>query len=212
MPQSVLIVDDHQIIGGAIKLIVDSIPQVNCTKVCTTCVEATRLTESISFDLCIVDVELPDGSGLELVETIRQQSPLTKMLISTMHDEIWIMADIIRTGVNGMILKSESMETYKEAITALLNGQDWFCHHYLQMRKRIENRNSSPELSKTEMRVLRLIIEGYSTREMAEILFRSPNTIESHRRHIMNKLEAANVAELINKAYAYGFNLTQGHE
>lgn len=212
MPQSVLIVDDHQIIGGAIKLIVDSIPQVNCTKVCTTCVEATRLTESISFDLCIVDVELPDGSGLELVETIRQQSPLTKMLISTMHDEIWIMADIIRTGVNGMILKSESMDTYKEAITALLNGQDWFCHHYLQMRKRIENRNSSPELSKTEMRVLRLIIEGYSTREMAEMLFRSPNTIESHRRHIMNKLEAANVAELINKAYAYGFNLTQGHE
>ena len=212
MPQSVLIVDDHQIIGGAIKLIVDSIPQVNCTKVCTTCVEATRLTESISFDLCIVDVELPDGSGLELVETIRQQSPLTKMLISTMHDEIWIMADIIRTGVNGMILKSESMDTYKEAITALLNGQDWFCHHYLQMRKRIENRNSSPELSKTEMRVLRLIIEGYSTREMAEMLYRSPNTIESHRRHIMNKLEAANVAELINKAYAYGFNLTQGHE
>lgn len=212
MPQSVLIVDDHQIIGGAIKLIVDSIPQVNCTKVCTTCVEATRLTESISFDLCIVDVELPDGSGLELIEGIRKRSPLTKMLVSTMHDEIWVTADIIRTGVNGMILKSESMDSYKEAILALLNGKDWFCNHYQIMRKRIENRNTSPELSKTEMRVLRLITEGYSTREMAEMLFRLPNTIESHRRHIMNKLNAANVADLINKAYAYGFNLTQGHE
>lgn len=212
MPQSVLFVDDHQIIGGAIKLIVDSIPQVNCTKVCTTCVEATRLTESISFDLCIVDVELPDGSGLELIEGIRKRSPLTKMLVSTMHDEIWVTADIIRTGVNGMILKSESMDSYKEAILALLNSKDWFCNHYQIMRKRIENRNTSPELSKTEMRVLRLITEGYSTREMAEMLFRSPNTIESHRRHIMNKLNAANVADLINKAYAYGFNLTQGHE
>lgn len=206
MSSSVLIVDNHQIVCSALKDLLLTIPGVDCVGTCHVGESALKMTDNISYELCVAEIELPDMSGIDLIGRIRAKSPRTRFLVSTMHDEVWVIDEIIRIGVEGMIMKNSDLATYHAFATAILAGKTCYCHRYELVKRELETRRDLV-LSKTELRVLKLIFEGYSTREIAELLYRSANTIESHRRHIMAKMKVTNVVELINKAHLCGFSL-----
>ena len=155
------------------------------------------------YDVYIIDVELKENTGLSLVGRIRQTDPDAKILIYTMHEEVWIVREIQSRDVNGVLYKSARMEEVLDAISALTEGRTYFSKKYRTATRRITA--TSAQLSKRELEVLKKIAQGNSSKDIASLLFISENTVETHRRNLFAKLQANNVADLIVKAIAKGY-------
>lgn len=201
----VLIVDDHPIVAQGIKRIVSSIEAVECTEVGN----ADRLKNLLNaadadFDLCVMDLELPDTDGFELIELLHHRIPHCRILIYTMHDEIWYVARLAQVGVhmyvNGAVSKSAHIDELRRAIQEIKDGGEYFGEAFLNLIKHDKMDNLTvPRLSNRENEVIILLSKGLSTTEIADRLFLSVNTIQTYRRRLLDKFEARNVAELISK-------------
>lgn len=201
----VLIVDDHPIVAQGIKRIVSSIEDVECTEVGNS--EQLKLlldSTDADFDLCVMDLELPGVDGFELIELLHRQMPHCRILIYTMHDEIWYVARLAQVGmrmyVSGAVSKSAHIDELRLAIQQIKGGGEYFSEAFLRLTQREKGDNLSvPRLSNREYEVIVLLSKGLSTTEIADRLFLSVNTIQTYRRRLLDKFQAKNVAELISK-------------
>lgn len=200
-----IIVDDHKVVSAALKSIIDEIPTIGATYVASTGSEALDMAANIHFDLCIIDLELPDMSGFEIIDRLRIKHKDIRVIVSTMHDEVWIVSEVIRAKVDGMLTKSADIMEYQEAIEKVLQGGKYYCESYLAVW-RMNSNEAKDLLSESELKVLKLMIKGLTTAQIAARLFRSVNTIETHRRHIMDKFHANNIVEIVNKANRLGYS------
>lgn len=205
---SVLLVDDHALILQGIKFIVDEIQGIG--EVCTASSgsEAIALMKNKKFDVFLLDIELPDLSGFDLLEIIRNKYPESRIIINTMHEETWIVKKVIQMGVNGVILKSADTEEIKSALECVLKGENYFCDEFNKIKRRLRLKGDTPDyqslLTNREMDVLRAISLGMQTKEIAESLHVSVNTVESHRKSLFSKFEVRNAVELVLKAINNG--------
>ena len=198
---SIAIIDDHVAILEGIYSFLKK-QGFEKIDVFTSSMAMEEAISSTHYDLYIIDVELKEDTGLSLVGRIRQAAPEAKILIYTMHEEVWVVREIQSRDVNGVLYKSARMEEVLEAINALMAGRKYFSKKY---RTATNKANIiSTQLSKREAEVLKKIAQGYSSKDIAKLLFISENTVES-RRNIFTKLQANNVADLIVKAIARGF-------
>ena len=194
--KSILLVDDHDLILQGIKYIVDQIPEINQLCTASSAEEACRCISSQPFDLYILDVELPDASGFELIDRIREKHPEARIIINTMHDEMWNISRLLQMKVSSVILKSSNIQEVKQAILTVLSGKQYFCDHFESLCRKLKNTDTgifpNDVLTTREMDVL------------AELLHLSDNTIESHRKRLMLKLNARNAVDLVMKAISKG--------
>ena len=157
------------------------------------------------YDLYIVDLELPDMTGFELMERIRKESPRAKIIAHTMHDELWYYRKLEASGVDGIVYKSASSDQIVQATKIVMDGGRYLCDKAQEQRKnRHRTLRKDQELSERELHVLHCIAAGKNTSEIADELCISVNTVETHRRHLNEKLDATNVATLIMHAVAKG--------
>lgn len=157
------------------------------------------------FDIYLLDVELPDTNGFELIETILQKHPEARILINTMHEEIWILKRLTKASISGAILKSADIHELTLAIQTILKGGQYLCKRFKSILNRMQTEEQIKEqLTLREMEVLQAIAKGFNTREIAELLHVSNNTIETHRKSLMSKLEARNAVDLVLKAINLG--------
>lgn len=203
----ILLVDDHDLVLQGLKRIVEcSLPEITHIYTASTGQEVLQLIASQHFDLYLLDIELPDISGLEVIVRIRERDPQARIIINTMHEEIWFIKDLLQSNVSGILFKSVNSNMIIEAIRTVLRGHSYYCpyaeHVRLQMRRSDEGRRE--ELTLRELDVLKCISEGKNTQEIAQALCVSVNTVDTHRRHLMEKLEARNVADLIMTAISRG--------
>lgn len=205
---SVLLVDDHALILQGIKYIVDEIPGIG--EVCTASSgsEAITLMKNKTFDVCLLDIELPDLSGFELLEIIRNKCPESRIIINTMHEEMWVVKKLIQMGVEGVILKSADTNEIKTALECVLKGENYFCNEFNKIKKRLRLKGDTSDyqalLTNRELDVLKAIAAGMQTKEIAESLHVSVNTVESHRKSLFSKFEVRNAVELVVKAINNG--------
>ena len=168
--------------------------------------EALLLIKSQRFNLFVLDMELPDISGLDIISHIREKDPQARIIVNTMHEEVWFIKELIQSEVEGILFKSIDSTKIAEAIRRVLDGGTYYCtyaeHVRLQMKRSDDGRRE--ELTLRELDVLKCISEGKSTQEIAQELCVSTNTVDTHRRHMMEKLDAKNVADLIMTAIAKG--------
>jgi DNA-binding NarL/FixJ family response regulator len=199
---SIAIIDDHEAILEGIYSYLkrQGISKVDVFTSPEAMEEAAGRTH---YDVYIIDVELKENTGLSLVGRIRQTNPDAKILIYTMHEEVWIVREIQSRDVNGVLYKSARMEEVLDAISALTEGRTYFSRKYRTAARHITT--TSAQLSKRELEVLKKIAQGYSSKDIAKLLFISENTVETHRRNLFAKLQANNVADLIVKAIAKGY-------
>ena len=185
---SVAIIDDHEVVlEGFRSFIVKNGDRIH----------------SHPFNVYIVDVELPDMDASELIDAIRAQHPDAKIIINTMHEEMWVVSKMTEKKVDGVMYKSAHLDQLLEAIKAVLSGRQFFCTKFKKSQNRILTQNTL--LTRREQEVLIQIAKGLSTKEMSSALFISENTVETHRQNIFSKLKAHNMAELIIKAIAAGY-------
>ena len=199
--------DDHDLVLQGLKRIVEcSLPEIKNVCTASSGQEALLLIASQRFNLFVLDMELPDISGMDIIVRIREKDPQARIIVNTMHEEIWFIKNLIQCSVDGILFKSINSTKIAEAIRRVLDGETYYCpyaeHVRAQMKRSDEGRRE--ELTLRELDVLKRISEGKNTQEIAQELCVSTNTVDTHRRHLMDKLDARNVADLIMTAISKG--------
>ena len=194
---SVAIIDDHEVVLEGFK---SYIMNSGITHV-ETFNKVQPLLDRIHshpFDVYIVDVELPRIDNSELVESIRAQHPDAKIIVNTVHEEVWLAKKMDEMKVDGVMYKSGSRQQLLKALYTVIKGHKFYC------KKSSKNHTQYEIPSHREFEILTCIAKGYSTKEIASCLFISENTVENHRKSLFRKLQVHNVAGLIVKSIAVG--------
>lgn len=206
---SLLIIEDHEIVALGLKTLIGSHPALHSIQCVSTAKEAIQLTVQHPYDLYVIDVELPDMNGIELIKNLKLLSPDSAFIFHTIHDELWTLRQMVNSGANGIVMKSDDVQELETAITQVLEGNNYFSSHFRECCEEMELHQT---LSDREIEILRLIAEGLATKDIAEQLFVSANTIEFHRKRIMRKLRATNMAQLVREGIAKGYIARQSRK
>ena len=199
----IYLTDDHAILlGGLIKILsVEEDFEVvgSAGSVGKTLEELTRK----DVDLLITDYNLPDDDGLTLVRRVKQKYPAMKIIVLSMHDEAHLIKEILKEGVDGYILKKDSHQELVNAVRAVKNDKVYLSSDVNAMLMKGLNSNEEQKLlTDREREILKLIAKEYTNRDMAEELFISERTVETHRKNIFRKTGTNNLVGLIKFAYA----------
>ena len=169
--------------------------------------EAIRSVEAYKPDLILMDLSMPRMNGVGAIQEIKKQSPSTKILVLTVHEESLYAERCLRAGAKGYLMKDEAMENVLRAIRRVLTGQVYLSDKmqaklFTDSGRRTQPALQSPleRLSDRELEVFRLLGQGLGTRRVAELLHVSISTVESHRARIKEKLDIKCATELLQQA------------
>lgn len=199
---SVAVVDDHEVVTEGLRAFLLQ-SGIRCVETFTRGVDLLKWLPLSRFDIFIVDVELRDMEAEQLIDRIRECQPDARIIINTMHEEIWVVNKMTEKNVDGVIYKSVHLDQLLEAIITVHEGRQYFCPKFKKSQSEIRLKKNI--LSDREMEVLQLLARGNSTKEIARLLFISENTVENHRKNLFKKLQAKNVATLLISAITAGF-------
>ncbi len=203
----ILIADDHTMFVDGIESILQAEEDI---KVVGRCYEGGQVTDFVSknsVDIILLDVNLPDMSGIEVCKAIVEKFPNIKVLAISMFNEESYVSEILNNGAKGYILKNTGREELLKAIKVVNSGSTYFSKEVtetimkglMNRRKASNNKTSNeiPKISRREKEVLKLIVEEFTTQEIADKLYISLKTVESHRSNLLAKLNARNSAGLV---------------
>lgn len=204
---NILVADDHEILRYGVCTYLASAEGINVVGEASTGDECLKLFQEKLPDICILDISMPGKDGIETAKAIREIDPKVKILILSMHIDNDILNDVLKAGINGYLLKNTEKSDLVQAIRAVMKGQQIFSdpisklltHSYLEQPK---SSSKEPDLNitKREQEILALIVEGYTSQEIADELFISPRTVDTHRFNLMKKLDIKNTAGLVKFA------------
>lgn len=203
---NVIMADDHAILLDGLAALVDRQEDLQVIGTASNGTDALTLLERYpETQLLITDHSMPGMSGLELVTTVRKRYPDTRIIVLTMHDELHLYLEMEKIGIDGYVLKKDSQIELLEAIQAIRNLQGYISP---ALRPVIRKAASEPEgtrtLSRREKEILGLIVKEYTNQQIAETLFISEFTVETHRKNIFRKTGANSLVGLVNFAHANG--------
>lgn len=201
---TVVLADDHAVVRSALRLMLEGEPEIEVVAEAGDAEAATRYVKGHRPDVLILDINMPGGSGLAAIPKIREQSPDTRIVVLTMQDETAFAREALQAGVLGYILKEAASEELVKAVRMAAQGRTYL-QPELGARLASEPEGTAPgDLSDREVEVLKLIALGHTNNEIAERLFLSVRTVESHRAHIQQKLAMNNRSDLVRYAIEHG--------
>lgn len=205
----IAIADDHSLVLEGLRSLISGMPGVGHIEGMNCGTQLLSRIKERSFSLYIIDIELPDIDGFDLIDQIRSLHPNAHFMVNTMHEEIWTVSKLLHYKVDAVVFKSSSSTLIREAIKAVLGGDTYFCPRFCRMMDRVRRRErwavENPfQITGRELEVLKAIAAGLRSTEIAAKLFISENTVETHRRNLMTKLSARNSADMVMKAVERG--------
>jgi DNA-binding NarL/FixJ family response regulator len=206
----VFIIDDHQMFINGIQSMFADHALIRIVGVSTSGKEALQQLRQLMADVVLLDINLPDIDGIELNKRLQREFPHLKVIALTMHHEASFIQSMIRHGARAYVLKNSGQEQLQQAITAVAAGDTYFGDEVKEalMQGMLPESSTShamiPKLSRREREVLTLIIQEFTTSEIAEKLFISQNTVETHRKNLLQKLNVRNTAGLVRFAMEKG--------
>ncbi|MFO8082698.1 MAG: response regulator transcription factor [Desulfobacterales bacterium] len=212
--KSILIVDDHPLFREGLKAIIERGSRFEVVGEAGNGRDGLQMAKTLKPDMIIVDISLPDRSGIQLTREIRTLFSRTRILIVSMHSKIDYIAEAFQAGATGYVVKESASERLLQGLESVVRG-DYFLDSSVSHAV-VENLMKSPlkeakitdadydTLTPREQEVMRFLAEGFSSKKVAEKLCISPKTVENHRSNIMNKLGLHNTIELIRYAAKLG--------
>ncbi len=202
---SILVIDDHPLVGDGITLMVIDIEYLQIISICKSGKEALEFLVDAKPDIILLDISLPDIDGLELCFQIRKTNKQTKIIGLTSTNEAGIITQLLANGGNGYLLKNMEREELITAIDEVLNGRIFLSkaanqkilEQFHSLKDALKNK---PVLTRREKEILKLLYEGLTGPQIAEKLFLSPLTVETHRKNLMQKLNVNSVQQLLEVA------------
>jgi two-component system, NarL family, response regulator NreC len=207
-PVKVLIVDDHAVVRTGIRLLLGQEDDIEPVGEAGSARDAIFEARSLKPDVILMDVVMPDGNGLEAIPTLLHENPETKVLVLSMQDDPRYVREAFDAGATGYVLKEAADVEVVTAVREVARGGR-YVHPELGARliaadAAAARRAGEDPLSDREREVLRLLALGHTNQEIAQQLYISVRTAETHRAHIMQKLRLSSRAELVRHAIAQG--------
>jgi DNA-binding NarL/FixJ family response regulator len=212
--KSILVIDDHPLFREGLKAIIGNDSRFEVAGEAGNARAGLRMAQRLKPDLVLLDLSLPDRSGIELVSEIRSLLPDTRVLIVSMHSKIDNITDAFQAGATGYLVKESAAEELLKGLENISKGEYFLDSSVSQqvVKRLMESPAKEAKvrdaaygaLTPREQQVMRLIAEGLSTKEIAEKLYISPKTVENHRSNILNKLGMHSTHELIRYAAKLG--------
>ena len=209
----VLITDDHAIVREGLQAILSVQSDIEVVGEAIDGEESVKKAKELQPDIVLMDITMPGMNGLEATRLIKKQNPEMKILVLTMHEEDDYFYRILEAGASGYFIKGGSFTELLSALRAVFHG-DVFIYptmakkllsNYLEGVKSVHDVEGYRKLTEREREILRLVADGRTNPEIAEQLFISPTTVQTHRAHMMAKLGLHNRTELIKYAIRHGF-------
>ena len=201
---SIIIAEDHTIIREGLRALLASHPEFEIVGEAADGREAIRSVERLRPDLVLMDLSMPKMNGIAAIREIKKRFPHTKILALTVHKTEEYVLAALEAGSNGYLLKDATHEELEMAIRNVLAGKPYLCpdisgsviQGYLEGQKSTREATLLETLTVREQEVLQLIAEGYKNKEIAELLFISVKTVDTHRTNLMRKLDLHSAAAL----------------
>lgn len=199
-PIRVVVADDHAVVREGIRSVLLGEPGFSLVGEAASAEEAVRLVEEVRPDVAVLDITMPGGSGLDAAARIRRQSPDTRVLILSMHDNPEYAKESARVGANGYLLKDSAAAELRQAIRAVWRGETWFSVAPAPAAAD----SALGALTPRELDVLAGVALGRTNKEIAAALGISSRTVETHRESLMKKTGVRTVAGLTRLALDHG--------
>ena len=197
----IIIAEDHQSLIDGINLLFEHDPNFKIVGMANDGEKLIELVEEKQPDVVLTDIRMPKIDGIAATRMIKKQFPEIKIIAFTMFDQQEAVSQMLSAGINGYILKNSGLQEVKKAIETVLKGESYFDAGIDVSFLNIDHSKQEKSiLSKTEREILRLIGEGKTSNEIAEIRFCSVSTVETHRKNMMRKLELQGKGELLRYA------------
>jgi len=194
----VFIVDDHPMVIEGIRSMLLQLQDVEVAGHAMTAASCLGYFVKNAADVILLDINLPDQSGIDVCKELLKRVPALKIIALTNFDQLTYLQNMKDAGAKGYLLKNSSLTEINKAIQAVLFGKEYWLGKD-SVRESIQDHNQ-PLLTRREIEVLKLIAEGLTNQEIADKLFVSASTVDSHRKNLISKLQAKNTAALVRTA------------
>lgn len=205
----VLIVDDHKMVIEGMKLLLQNHSEIKVIGTALTGFEGIEKLEELHPDVVLLDINMPEMNGIDTCKKMLKIHPNIKIIAISMHKESSLIKLMLTSGAKGYVLKNAGQDEVIEAITEVYQGKVFLDDTVNEIivgsitKKKSQQSSPFPTLSRREKEILGLIIDEYTTHEIAEKLFISFGTVETHRRNMLIKTGARNTAGLVRIALEY---------
>jgi two-component system, NarL family, response regulator NreC len=209
----VLIADDHAILRSGLRMLISAQPDMTVVGEAQDGKEAVRLASETAPDVAVLDITMPHGGGLHAIGEIRKTANSVRILLLSMHDEPAYLRTALAAGASGYVLKKSVDADLLSAIRAVHKGRTYVDSELAEslitdfLPERVPESSQSPQkhvLSERETQVLKLVAEGFSSRDIAEQIFVSVKTVETYRRRFAEKLGLETRADIVRYALDLG--------
>jgi len=197
---NILIVDDHPMVLEGMKALLSNFDYITVSGTATNAYDAMAMLKAQPVDIVIVDINLPEVSGIELTAKIKKEFPAIKILAMSTFKERSYISQMIKNGASGYLVKSASKEEIEAAILGANEGKLYLSLDINSIELNPEIAPDVPVVSRREKEVLQLIVDGLTNPQIAEKLFISLHTVDSHRKNLLAKFNVNNTASLIRVA------------
>lgn len=204
-----LIADDHALVRAGIRALVEKIKGVTVVAEAGKGNEAVQLINELKPDLILLDITMPDGTGFDVLQHVSKNWPETRVIVLTVHEAGEYAIRALREGAAGFLPKSAASTELENAIQTVMRGEVYISPEtsrktLLEYGKGVTKRDLLATLSPRQREVLRLIAEGRTTKQIAQVLEISVKTVETHRAQLMERLDIHDVAGLVRYAIIVG--------
>jgi len=197
-PTKILIVDDHELITGSLELMLGDIPEISECRIAGSLGASRKLLQTYCPDLILLDISLPDGSGLELLDDLGNSQPQCKIMLMSGHYTPSQLVQLTRLNVRGIFSKTDSVEQLQEGVTCLLDGDNYLSSHVSDM---LNNARTDLALTPRQLEVLQLVATGLSNKSIAERTSLSASTVAFHLRELRIRLGVQTTREAVKLAH-----------
>lgn len=202
----IILADDHTLVRAGLRELLQTFAEYQVVAEAGDGLEAIDLVTLLKPDIIIIDLAMPKMRGIEAIQEIKRRSPVTYVLVLSMHAREEYIRQSLENGADGFILKNSAAQELQIAINHISAGKMYFSPEISQtivkdwLRETTPMRETSYTLSAREKAVLKLLAEGYTNKEVGKMLHISTKTVETHRARIKDKLNLSNITELVKYA------------
>lgn len=209
MDTKVLLADDHAILRDGLRMVLEAQTGITVVGEAEDGRQALEMVERLHPDVVVMDIAMPNLNGAEATRQIKRRFPEVKVLILTMHENQQYLAQIVSAGAIGCVLKRSAGVELVQAVRAAARGESYFSPTMASMllegyRDHLPSERPEDAFTEREREVLQLVAEGKSNQEIANLLVVSVKTVQTHRAHIMEKLNAHDRTDLVKHAMRMG--------
>ena len=199
----ILLVDDHAIVTDGLEMLLHAVDSFEVVNKLTSGDFALAYLKQAHVDIMITDYSMPDMDGVTLVKKAKIQNPALKIIVLSMHDEVAMIKEMLNAGVDGYVLKKYAQQEIVNAIETVNNGRQYFSNEVNKALLSALLPQEMPEnhVTERELEVLKLLAQELTSKQIAEKLFISERTVETHRKNLMRKTGASNAIGLVRYAY-----------